>query len=293
LQVVETIEALRTGRRELRGRVGAVYTMGALHDGHIALVNAARSDNDSLVTTIFVNPTQFGANEDFTAYPRSIERDLALFEAAGVDLVFMPTPAIMYPNGFQTTIHIERASQGLEGDRRPQHFDGVATVVAKLFNLTQPNKTYFGQKDAQQVVVVRRMARDLDFPLEVIVCPTVREADGLALSSRNVYLEPHERVAASCLYRALSTAAAEYGAGERNPEKLLNAAQSILDAEPLAQTDYLSLNHPQTLQPVTQPTEQPMLMSLTVQIGKPHLLDNALLPFALNTQTGLTATLGT
>lgn len=292
MKIVDTIDALRKARRELQGRVGAVYTMGALHDGHLALVSAARNDNDSIVATIFVNPTQFGAGEDFAAYPRTLERDLALFEAAGVDLVFMPTPALMYPDGFQSTIHVKHVSQGLEGERRPTHFDGVATIVAKLLNLTQPDRTYFGQKDAQQVVVVRQMARDLNFPLEVIVCPTVREADGLAMSSRNAYLEPSERIAAACLYRAIRAAAHVYDEGERNPDRILAAARSVIDSEPLANADYVSLNDPQTLRPVTAQTDQPLLLSLTVQVGKPHLLDNALLPLSLNTQVGLTATLG-
>jgi pantoate--beta-alanine ligase len=182
LQQAKTIAALRAARAKMKGKVGLVPTMGALHAGHLALIEAARAENDHVVVTIFVNPTQFTPGEDFDAYPRDLDHDLALLEQAGVDLVFTPTPEEIYPEGFQTLVDVEFVSMGLEGERRPGHFQGVATVVSKLFNLVQPQTAYFGQKDAQQVVVLRRLVRDLNFPVEIVVYPTVRAADGLALS---------------------------------------------------------------------------------------------------------------
>src|SRR5262245_56793069 len=182
VQICETIDQLRAARGGLTGRLGLVPTMGALHAGHISLVEQARAENDTVLATIFVNPTQFGPGGDFEAYPRDMPRDLAMLEKAGVDILFTPTPKLMYPPGYQTYVEVEKVSQGLEGERRPGHFKGAATVVAKLFNLTQPRVAYFGQKDAQQVVVIRRMVYDLNFPLDIAVCPTLREADGLAMS---------------------------------------------------------------------------------------------------------------
>ncbi|MBE0689837.1 MAG: pantoate--beta-alanine ligase, partial [Anaerolineae bacterium] len=193
MRVVKTISDMRAARAALGQSVGVVLTMGALHDGHLALVRAARADHDHVLATIFVNPAQFTPGEDFEKYPRPIERDLDLLRSAGVDLVFTPAPDAMYPPGFQTHIMVGRVTEGLEGAARPGHFMGVTTIVAKFFNLTQPTTTYFGQKDAQQVCVVRRMVRDLNFPLEIAVIPTEREPDGLAMSSRNVYLTPDQR----------------------------------------------------------------------------------------------------
>lgn len=292
MKVVDSIEGLRAARRELSGRVGLVPTMGALHDGHLSLVEAARAENDSVVATIFVNPTQFAANEDLSKYPRNLPRDLELFERAGVDLVFTPTPDLMYPPGFQTWVEVEKVSQGLEGERRPGHFKGVATVVAKLFNLTQPDIAYFGQKDAQQVAVIRRMARDLNFPLEIVVCPTLREADGLAMSSRNVYLSPEQRAAASVLHRALSAAADVYSAGETAPETLRQTMRAVLRGEPLAVVDYVSAADARTLQELQQPTSEPILLSMAVRIGTTRLIDNCLLPLSMNERNQLTAVLG-
>jgi pantoate--beta-alanine ligase len=292
MRVLESVAELRAARAALRGQVGAVFTMGALHAGHAHLLNEARRDNDAVIGTIFVNPAQFTPSEDFAAYPRPFERDLAMMKAAGVDLVFAPDPNEMYPSGYQTTVSVDEASQGLEGAQRPGHFRGVATVVAKLFNLTQPAFAYFGQKDAQQVVVLRRMVADLNFPLEMVVCPTVREADGLAMSSRNAYLQPEERRAAPVLYRALGAAAALYAAGEREPAALREAARAVLAEEPLAQVEYVAVNHPDSMRGVLMPTDSPILLSLAVQLGRPRLLDNLLLPAALNTREGLTATLG-
>lgn len=289
---VSTVAELREARKALKGRVGLVPTMGALHDGHRALVAAACAENDAVIATIFVNPMQFAAGEDLTTYPRSMEQDLARLEAAGVELVFTPTPDVVYPQGFQTYIDFEIVSKGLEGGHRPEHFKGVGTVVAKLFNLTQPDRAYFGQKDAQQVVVIRRMVRDLNFPVEIMVCPTVREADGLAMSSRNAYLNVDERKAAAVLHRALRAAADAYAGGERVPATLRTVARNVLEAESLAEVDYVAVNDPRTLIGMHEATDAPMLLSMAVKIGKPRLLDNCLLPYTLNDGAGLTATLG-
>ncbi|MCU0515136.1 MAG: pantoate--beta-alanine ligase, partial [Anaerolineae bacterium] len=287
MQVIETIAALRRVRAGLAGTVGLVPTMGYLHAGHLALVAAARADHDHVIATIFVNPLQFAAGEDLAAYPRDLPRDLALLAAAGVDVVFTPAPAEMYPPRYQTYITVAEVSQGREGRARPEHFRGVATVVARLFNLAQPTTAYFGQKDAQQVVVIRQMVRDLHFPLEIAVCPTVREADGLALSSRNVYLTPAERPRAAVLYAAMQAAADHYAAGERDPAALRGAALAVLHAEPLAQVDYVSVADARTLDEQTTPTAAPLLLSLAAQFGRPRLLDNWLLPAPLNTRAGL------
>ena len=292
MQIIDRLSDLRQARRDLMGRVGLVPTMGALHQGHMSLVDAARADNDSVIATIFVNPTQFAANEDLSAYPRDLDGDLAKFEAAGVDIVFTPTPAMMYPDGFQTYITVEQVTQGLEGAHRPGHFRGVTTIVSKLFNLTQPTTAYFGQKDAQQVVVIRRMVADLNFPLEIAVIPTQREADGLAMSSRNVYLTHAERQSATVLNRALVAAGEAYEQGERAPDVLLSVMQDVVSMDALAKPEYFSVADAMTLQEMDKPAETPLLLSLTVQIGKPRLLDNRLLPIALNTREGLTATLG-
>ncbi len=218
--IVTTLADLRTARAALPAPVGLVPTMGFLHEGHLSLVRAARLACASVVATIFVNPTQFGPNEDLAAYPRDLPRDLALLEAAGVDLVWTPTPEIVYPPGYQTWVTVEEVTKPLEGAMRPGHFRGVATVVAKLFNAVQPQYAYFGQKDAQQAAVIRQMSRDLDFPIEIVICPIQREPDGLAMSSRNVYLSPEERRAAVVLWRALQAARIAFQAGERDANRL-------------------------------------------------------------------------
>lgn len=292
MQVIDNIPVLRQARAKVNGRLGVVPTMGALHAGHLSLVEAARAENDAVLVTIFVNPTQFAANEDLAAYPRDLPRDLDMLRGLGVDFVFTPTPDLIYPPGYQTYINVEQVSQGLEGARRPGHFRGVATVVAKLFNLTQPTVAYFGQKDAQQVAVIRQMVRDLNFPLEIAVCPTMREADGLAMSSRNVYLNPEQRQAASILYRALQNAGMAYDAGERDPENFRQTIRDTLSAEPLASPDYVSIADARTLQELTQPIDVPLLASLTVGFGKTHLLDNFILPAELNDRAGLSRVLG-
>jgi pantoate--beta-alanine ligase len=247
--------------------------MGYLHAGHISLVQAARTECGSVVASIFVNPTQFGPNEDLARYPRDLPRDLALLEAAGVDLVWTPTVEVMYPTGFQTWVEVEELTRRLEGEIRPGHFRGVTTVVAKLFNAVAPDKAYFGQKDAQQAAVVRRMTKDLDFPIEIVVCPTLREADGLAMSSRNIYLNPQERQAATVLFRALSMAEAAYGSGERNAENLRALVAKTVAAEPLARLQYISCAHYETLEEL-ETMRGKALLSIAVVVGKTRLIDN-------------------
>jgi pantoate--beta-alanine ligase len=254
---------------------GFVPTMGYLHAGHIALVTRARAENDRVAVSIYVNPTQFTPTEDLSSYPRDLQRDLALLREAGADLVFTPDSTTIYPPGFQTTVQIGAVAQPLEGAARPGHFDGVATVVAKLFNIVQPHRAYFGQKDAQQVVVVQRMAIDLDFPVQVVICPTVRDADGLALSSRNSYLTPPQRQAAPVLYRALRAAGAALDAGERDAARLRALMQAVLAAEPLAEPLYVSVAEPLTLAEAAQVGEG-ALLSMAVRIGRTRLIDNIL-----------------
>lgn len=278
MQTVDTVAALRAARAQLTGAVGLVPTMGALHAGHLSLVARARAENSAVIATIFVNPLQFGPAEDLAAYPRDLPGDLALLGQAGVDLVFTPTPGLMYPPDFQTQVEVTRVAQGLEGAHRPGHFQGVATVVTKLFNLTQPQRAYFGQKDAQQAAVIRQMARDLNFPLDVVVCPTVRDSDGLALSSRNAYLTPEQRQAAPVLYRALRAAATAYAAGERDAEALRQTMRAALAAEPLAQPEYVSAADAATLAECDGPLPAQTLLSLAVRIGRTRLIDNWLLP---------------
>jgi len=272
--VCESIEALRAERARRTGSLGFVPTMGYLHEGHMALVQRAVAENDHAAVSIFVNPLQFGENEDFGAYPRDLERDLALLSAFVDLIVFTPSVEAMYPHGFQTYVQVEALSQGLEGARRPGHFRGVATVVAKLFNIVQPQRAYFGQKDAQQLAVIRQMVRDLAFPIEVIGVPTVRAADGLALSSRNSYLTPEERAAAPVLYRALCAAQARYAEGERDAEALRATMRAVLAAEPLAHVEYVSVADAETLQECEGRLCGPALLSMAVRIGRARLIDN-------------------
>ncbi len=278
MEVITTAAAMTARRRALTGTVGLVPTMGYLHEGHLSLVRRARAENDIVIATIFVNPSQFGPHEDLATYPRDLPRDLSLLEAEKTDIVFAPaTPAEMYPPGYQTWIDLTDLSTKLEGARRPGHFRGVATIVAKLFNLTRPHRAYFGQKDAQQCVVIRRLVADLNFDLEVVVCPTVREPHGLAMSSRNAYLSPEERARAAVLYRALQAAAAALAAGERDAEALRQVMGQVLAAEPLAQVDYVSIADPETLDELTGDLRGPALASLAVRIGRARLIDNLLL----------------
>jgi pantoate--beta-alanine ligase len=249
--------------------------MGYLHAGHISLVDMARKESDVVVVSIFVNPTQFGPKEDLSRYPRNLEGDLAQLKEAGVDWVFTPTAEEIYPPGYSTYVDVRVVTETLEGAARPGHFLGVATVVAKLFNLVQPHRAYFGQKDAQQVAVIRQMVRDLNFPLEIVVGETLREPDGLAMSSRNVYLNPEERQAATVLYRALSAAKALWNSGERRGDSLREAMTSTLQAEPLARPDYVSVADPRTLQELDDGGDaRGALASLAVRIGSTRLIDN-------------------
>ncbi|MCL4528937.1 MAG: pantoate--beta-alanine ligase [Chloroflexi bacterium] len=274
--IATTLEELRSARLLLDGPVGFVPTMGFLHAGHISLVRRARDECKSVVVSIFINPTQFGPNEDLSKYPRDLDRDLRLLEEAGADLVWTPTPEVMYPPGFQTWVEVQEMTQPLEGAQRPGHFRGVTTVVAKLFNAVQPTKAYFGQKDAQQAAVIRQMVRDLNFPIEIVVCPIVREPDGLAMSSRNVYLDAEQRKAATVLYRALSAAKNEYEKGERDAEKLRRMMKEVIEREPLAQMQYVSCADYDTLQELDKVTGK-ILLSMAVFIGKTRLIDNFVL----------------
>jgi pantoate--beta-alanine ligase len=271
---IADVRAQRQRERDMSW--GLVPTMGYLHAGHLSLVEKARADNERTAVSIYVNPTQFGPQEDFGAYPRAPEQDLALLEKAGVHLVFTPGDTTIYPPGFQTTISLRQVSRPLEGASRSGHFDGVATVVAKLFNIVQPDRAYFGQKDAQQVVVLRRMVTDLNFPLEVVVCPTVRESDGLALSSRNAYLSARERQAATVLYRALKAAEDAFYAGERQADSLRALLSSVVGAESLARLDYVSVAHPDTLIELEVVAEK-ALLSLAVFFGRTRLIDNVMI----------------
>jgi pantoate--beta-alanine ligase len=281
MQTFRTIGELRAARAAVGPgtRVGLVPTMGYLHAGHLSLVEQARNECDLVVVSIFVNPTQFGANEDLSRYPRDEARDLQFLESAGVDWVFIPTAEEIYPPGFQTYVDVREVTTVLEGAARPGHFAGVATVVAKLFNLVQPGVAYFGQKDAQQVVVIRRLIRDLNFPVDLVVGMTIREPDGLALSSRNVYLDPAERQAALVLSRALRAAHDLWDAGERDGERLRAAMRAVGAAEPLAQPDYFSIAAPDTLADwAAIPPGLGALASLAVRIGRgTRLIDNHIL----------------
>lgn len=276
MRVVETLEQLRQFRQAAELPLGLVPTMGFLHEGHLSLVRRARTECASVGVSIFVNPTQFGPQEDLEAYPRNLERDLGLLEQEGVDLAWTPEPDEVYGPDYQTWVEVGQLTQPLEGKLRPGHFRGVTTVVSKLFNAFTPQRAYFGQKDAQQAVVIQRMVRDLNFPLEVIVCPTVREPDGLAMSSRNAYLDSDQRAAAVVLYRALSAAKAAFEGGERNADQLRQTAIEILDQEPLARTQYVSLAHPTTLQELEGPIEAGLL-SMAVYVGETRLIDNMLI----------------
>ncbi len=276
MRTVITLSDLRSLRPSFPGKVGLVPTMGYLHEGHLSLIRRAREECDHVVVSIFVNPTQFGPKEDLSRYPRDLDRDLGLIEPLGVDLVWMPTAEIMYPKGYQTWVEVETVTRPLEGVRRPGHFRGVTTVVAKLFNGVQPQRAYFGQKDAQQAAVIRQMTRDLNFPIEIVVCPIVREPDGLAMSSRNVYLDPEERKAATVLYRSLNAAKNVYHNGERDAKELRRIMREVIATEPLAQMQYVSCADYATLDELETVTGK-TLLSMAVFLGKTRLIDNIVL----------------
>ena len=276
MEVLRTIAAVRAARRAVAGSVGLVPTMGYLHEGHLALVEAARAADDCLFVSIFVNPSQFGPNEAFATYPRDEERDLELLDAAGVDYVFLPEASAIYPPGFATTVDVGAVAEPLEGKFRPGHFRGVATVVLKLLQIVRPDRAYFGQKDAQQLAVVRRLVRDLDLEVEVVALPTVRDANGLALSSRNVRLSPVEREAAPVLWQALSLAREIWTRGARDAETYRRRLRELIDAEPLARIDYVSVADPETLEELER-IKGAALISLAVRIGEVRLIDNVVL----------------
>jgi pantoate--beta-alanine ligase len=279
METIRTIswmkETARAARQEQR-IIGLVPTMGALHAGHMALVERARSECSPVYTSIFLNPTQFGPNEDLSKYPRPLEIDVDKLTNAKVDGLFLPSPEEIYPPGFSTYVHVEGISERLEGKSRPGHFRGVATVVLKLFEIVQPHFAYFGRKDAQQVRIIQKMVRDLNLDVELVICPTVREADGLAMSSRNAYLSTEERKAATALFRALQAAQRELEAGGRDTLELQRAMRKILESEPRARVDYAEIVDPETFEPIVRVGRRCYAL-LSVQIGKTRLIDNMLI----------------
>jgi pantoate--beta-alanine ligase len=276
MKVISKIADMRKLRQELTEPVGFVPTMGYLHEGHLSLVRKARIENPSLVVSVFVNPTQFGPQEDFHSYPQDTKRDLALLEEAATDLVFIPSAEEMYPPRFNSWVEVGKITERLEGASRPGHFRGVTTVCAKLFNIIQPTRAYFGQKDAQQAVVIKKMVSDLNLNLEIVTLPTVREPDGLAMSSRNTYLSPEERKAALVLYQALMVAQRLGEQGEKDVESIRQKMSGLIQKEPLATIDYVSIADAETLDELDT-VKLPALVSLAVRIGKTRLIDNILL----------------
>ena len=275
-QTIEQAHAASRSARRCGKRVGLVPTMGALHEGHLSLVRAAKTRCDVVAVSIFVNPTQFGPSEDFSKYPRNFERDQQLLEKEGVDLVFAPSVDEMYPRGAVTYVTVEGLSERLCGRSRPGHFRGVTTVVSKLFHISEPDKAFFGQKDAAQAAVIRRMVRDLNFPVEIVVCPIVREPDGLAMSSRNAYLDPQQRDSALVLYRSLSRVQEMFKAGERQISRLLSAGKEMFVQEPSVRLDYFEIVDPDTLEPVAQ-IAKPALVAVAAFLGSTRLIDNLVL----------------
>jgi pantoate--beta-alanine ligase len=276
MKVIEKIDDMKRLRQQLTEPVGFVPTMGYLHEGHLALVRWARTENPSLVISIFVNPTQFGPQEDFNQYPRDTERDLALLEKERVDIVFMPSVDEMYPPQFNSWVEVGKITERLEGASRPGHFRGVTTVVAKLFNIIQPTRAYFGQKDAQQLVVIKKMVAELNMNLEIVTVPTMRERDGLAISSRNTYLNPEKREVATVLYQAISLAQKLWLQGETNAQAIRQQMLTLIQKQPLAAIDYVSIADTKTLDELDT-VKAPALVSLAVKIGNTRLIDNVVL----------------
>ena len=279
MKICRSIQESRQATRQARAQehtLGLVPTMGALHAGHLSLVRAAKAESDLVAVSIFVNPTQFGPKEDYSKYPRTFEQDCELLEGEGVDLLFSPSVEEMYPSDAVTYVTVESLSEKLDGGSRPGHFRGVATVVSKLFHIIEPNVAFFGQKDAAQVAIIRRMVRDLNLPVEIVVCPIVREPDGLAMSSRNAYLNVQERKAALVLHRSLRRIEELAKSGERDSARLIAAGKNILAAEPLVRLDYLDIVDPENLDPVT--TVSPgTLVAVAAWVGATRLIDNLLL----------------
>jgi len=279
MKIAFAIQDTRTAVREARraGRtIGLVPTMGALHEGHLSLVRAAKAQSDFVSASIFVNPMQFGPKEDLSKYPRTFERDCALLENEGVDLIFAPSVAEMYPPGATTLVEVEGLSNRLDGVSRPGHFRGVTTVVAKLFHIFEPNQAFFGQKDAAQAAIIRKMVRDLDFPIAIVICPIIRESDGLAMSSRNVYLNPEERRQGLVLSRSLAVVRKAFEAGERNAGLLVDLGAKTMADEPAARLDYFSIVDPDTLDSVND-IKETVLVAVAAWIGPTRLIDNMLL----------------
>ena len=264
-------------RREENRTIGLVPTMGALHEGHLSLIHEARALCDVVVVSVFVNPTQFGPAEDFKSYPRDLTRDAALLAEYNVDYVFAPAVDEIYPPGFSTYVTVEGLSDELEGAARPGHFRGVATIVTILLNAVRPNFAFFGQKDAQQTIIIKQLVRDLAFDTEIVVLPIVREESGLAMSSRNAYLDDKQRPAANVLNRALASAREAYEAGEYNATRLIELVRSMIEKEPLARIDYVSINDNETLEVLDKVDDRPALLSAAVFIGKTRLIDNVVL----------------
>ena len=276
MQVINTIAEMRKLRRQLSEPVGFVPTMGYFHEGHLSLVRQARKENPTVVVSIFVNPTQFGPGEDFQDYPRDLNRDLGLLEREKVDIVFVPSEEEMYPRDFNSWVDVEKVTERLEGASRSGHFRGVATICAKLFNIIQPTRAYFGQKDAQQAIVIKKMVADLNMNLEIVVVPTVRESNGLAMSSRNTYLNPEERQAATVLFKALSLARELWQGGEKDADKIRHQMTSLIQKEPLAKIDYVSIADANTMEELKK-IDRPAIVFLAVRIGKTRLIDNVIL----------------
>jgi pantoate--beta-alanine ligase len=276
MEIAETIDKIKSLTRAMSGSVGFVPTMGFLHEGHLSLVRKAREENDVVVVSIFVNPTQFGKNEDFGSYPRNFKQDIEMLQKEQTDIVFFPSAVEMYPDGFDSWVEVKQVTDHLEGICRPGHFQGVTTVVAKLFNIVEPDRAYFGQKDAQQAIVIQKMVRDLNMNLDVIVLPTCRESDGLAMSSRNTYLTPEERNIAAVLFRALTLSRALYEKGEKDAAFIRQEMQKMIEKEKFTFVEYISIADERTLEELTEITP-PALVSLAVKVGKTRLIDNIVL----------------
>jgi pantoate--beta-alanine ligase len=274
--VIETIPDMTYLRLNLKEPVGFVPTMGYLHAGHMSLVRQARAENKTVIVSIYVNPTQFGPKEDLSKYPRDLARDLVMLEKEGTDVVFFPADKEMYPAGYDTWVTVDNLTKPLEGDSRPTHFRGVTTIVAKLFNIVRPTNAYFGQKDAQQALVIKKMAKDLNMNLKVVVCPTIRELDGLAMSSRNVYLNPEQRKAAPVLYQSLLQAKDLFAIGERDSAVILEQMTATIQKEPLAKIDYVSIADSETLAELKK-IKKSALVSMAVRFGNTRLIDNIIL----------------
>ena len=275
MKVIETIAGMRQARRQITEILGFVPTMGYLHDGHLSLVKRAREENRSVAVSIFVNPTQFGPKEDFKSYPRDTKRDLAMLKPY-TDIVFMPSSEEMYPVRFDSWVDVGEITHRLEGASRLTHFRGVTTVVTKLFNIVGPDRAYFGQKDAQQLLVIKKMVKDLDMNLEIVACPTIREPDGLAMSSRNTYLDAEQRRAAAVLYQALNLAQTLWSQGETDARNIRQQMIDLIQKQPLANIDYVSVANTETLDELDT-VSPPALVSLAVKIGTTRLIDNVVL----------------